>query len=465
MTRRRNPPNPQVDTPAFKRWFGKSKVVDAKGEPLVVYHGTQSSFEAFGIDLTLFGGVGRKMSPTWFTANPEHAAYFAQEGGRSGSIMPVYLSIQRPLVVKDAPAAGWRDEEKDKVLKKAKRGRYDGVIFPAMQDLNAGVGDTYVVFEPTQVKSAIGNVGTFDPDDPSIYRNPRGDTALRTDPELWEEVKASVLAGSKGGRPGQWSARKAQLAVAIYKQEGGGYVGPKSPANSLARWTRQKWRTKSGRPSLETGERYLPAAAIAALTPAEYAATTRAKRAGMKQGQQFVPQPEKVALKVRPYRRRNPRRPISKARFLELLADPTTRRATRRFLRALEDYQSIEVAKEGFRDAYTGLPEEVREAIAPPARGMKQLWRGDDGQSKRDVLSWTRHPQYAKFFGHFLFNSGRDLVGYDAAVDPSRVRALIANTPLEDEFYIKDDEGEVILIGPRWKRTLTSAELRARHLA
>lgn len=135
--------------------------------------------------------------------------------------------------------------------------------------------------------------------------NPRGDTALRTDPELWEEVKASVLAGSKGGRPGQWSARKAQLAVAIYKQEGGGYVGPKSPANSLARWTRQKWRTKSGRPSLETGERYLPAAAIAALTPAEYAATTRAKRAGMKQRQQFVPQPEKVMQKVRPYRRRN----------------------------------------------------------------------------------------------------------------------------------------------------------------
>jgi DNA repair protein RadC len=136
--------------------------------------------------------------------------------------------------------------------------------------------------------------------------NPRGDTALRTDPELWEEVKASVLAGAKGGRPGQWSARKAQLAVAIYKQEGGGYVGPKSPANSLARWTRQKWRTKSGRPSLETGERYLPAASIAALTPAEYAATTRAKRAGMKQGQQFVPQPEKVMQKVRPYRRRNP---------------------------------------------------------------------------------------------------------------------------------------------------------------
>lgn len=128
-------------------------------------------------------------------------------------------------------------------------------------------------------------------------------SALRTDPELWEEVKAEVTRGSKGGRPGQWSARKAQLAVALYRSRGGNYYGPKSPYNALAKWTREKWRTKSGRPSLETGERYLPSAAIAALTPAEYAATTRAKRAGMKKGQQFVPQPEAVAKKVRRYRR------------------------------------------------------------------------------------------------------------------------------------------------------------------
>jgi GNAT superfamily N-acetyltransferase len=135
--------------------------------------------------------------------------------------------------------------------------------------------------------------------------NPRrpATSAMRTDPELWEEVKAEVTRGSKGGKPGQWSARKAQLAVALYKARGGDYYGPKSPYNALAKWTREDWRTKSGRPSLETGERYLPAAAIAALTPAEYAATTRAKRAGMKKGQQFVPQPETVAKKVRRYRR------------------------------------------------------------------------------------------------------------------------------------------------------------------
>jgi hypothetical protein len=76
----------------------------------------------------------------------------------------------------------------------------------------------------------------------------------------------------------------------------------KSPQRSLKEWTEQKWRTKSGKPSSETGERYLPTAAIKALTPAEYAATTRAKREGKAKGQQFVKQPAKVAAKVRSYR-------------------------------------------------------------------------------------------------------------------------------------------------------------------
>ena len=72
---------------------------------------------------------------------------------------------------------------------------------------------------------------------------------------------------------------------------------------SLKSWTKQKWRTKSGKPSSKTGERYLPEAAIKSLTPAEYAATTRAKRKGTKQGKQFVKQPKSIAKKVRKYRR------------------------------------------------------------------------------------------------------------------------------------------------------------------
>ena len=71
---------------------------------------------------------------------------------------------------------------------------------------------------------------------------------------------------------------------------------------SLKAWGKQKWRTKSGKKSSITGERYLPSAAIKSLSAAEYAATTRAKREGTKAGKQHVAQPKKIAKKVRKYR-------------------------------------------------------------------------------------------------------------------------------------------------------------------
>jgi len=76
----------------------------------------------------------------------------------------------------------------------------------------------------------------------------------------------------------------------------------KAPQKSLKDWTAQKWRTKSGKPSSKTGERYLPESAIKALTPAEDAATTKAKREGKAKGQQFVKQPAKIAAKTSKYR-------------------------------------------------------------------------------------------------------------------------------------------------------------------
>ena len=76
----------------------------------------------------------------------------------------------------------------------------------------------------------------------------------------------------------------------------------KASQKSLKDWTDQKWQTKSGKPSSKTGERYLPAAAIKALTPAEYAATTKAKQAGKAKGKQFVAQPKAVAAKTARYR-------------------------------------------------------------------------------------------------------------------------------------------------------------------
>jgi hypothetical protein len=76
----------------------------------------------------------------------------------------------------------------------------------------------------------------------------------------------------------------------------------KAPQQSLKDWGDQKWRTKSGKPSSKTGERYLPEAAIKSLSPAEYAATTKAKRTGKAAGKQFVKQPPKVAAKTASFR-------------------------------------------------------------------------------------------------------------------------------------------------------------------
>jgi len=76
----------------------------------------------------------------------------------------------------------------------------------------------------------------------------------------------------------------------------------KNPQQSLKDWTAQKWRTKSGKPSTKTGERYLPEAAIKALTPQEYAATTKAKRVATAKGKQFAKQPKAVAKKTAGYR-------------------------------------------------------------------------------------------------------------------------------------------------------------------
>ena len=76
----------------------------------------------------------------------------------------------------------------------------------------------------------------------------------------------------------------------------------KNPQQSLKDWTAQKWRTKSGKRSSDTGERYLPEAAIKSLSAGEYAATTRAKRAGKKAGKQFVAQPKSIAKKTAGFR-------------------------------------------------------------------------------------------------------------------------------------------------------------------
>jgi UTP:GlnB (protein PII) uridylyltransferase len=107
-----------------------------------------------------------------------------------------------------------------------------------------------------------------------------------TKPGLRESIKNRVLAGSKGGKPGQWSARKAQLVAQQYKKAGGGYTGSKTSTQG----------------SKATGERYLPKKAREALNKKEYAATSAKKRRDTKAGKQFSRQPKSIAKKTARYR-------------------------------------------------------------------------------------------------------------------------------------------------------------------
>ena len=112
-----------------------------------------------------------------------------------------------------------------------------------------------------------------------------------TMPEVRERIKKRIMAGDKGGKAGQWSARKAQLVAMEYRKAGGGYRGGlRKTQRSLNKWTRQKWTTSDGKPAIRKGgtRRYLPSTAWSRLTPAQRAATNRKKIIGSRQGNQFV---------------------------------------------------------------------------------------------------------------------------------------------------------------------------------
>jgi len=122
----------------------------------------------------------------------------------------------------------------------------------------------------------------------------------RTNEKLWEKSKAEA----KAKMGGKHSARAMQLAGKIYREKGGKYTGEKTAAQkSMTKWTKEDWGTKSGKPSGKTGERYLPKKARDALSSAEYAATTKAKREGTARGKQFVAQPKKIAQKTAKFRK------------------------------------------------------------------------------------------------------------------------------------------------------------------
>ena len=171
----------QTETEAFKRWFGDSKVVDADGKPLVVYHGTARDFTEF--DRKKIGSNYRAdKRGFFFTANPMEAEWAASDaaekrGAEGERIVPVYLRLNAPLTI-DATgavgmsASGYLDTHKEKILARAKAEKADGIV------VRGGKANDiiYVAFRPEQIKSAIGNRGTFDPNSPNILQQSTEDT-------------------------------------------------------------------------------------------------------------------------------------------------------------------------------------------------------------------------------------------------------------------------------------------------
>ena len=119
-----------------------------------------------------------------------------------------------------------------------------------------------------------------------------------TDPALRDKIKEEVMAGDKGGKPGQWSARKAQLVATEYEHAGGGFKGgPDESQKSLQKWGDEKWHTADGGKAQHedgTVSRYLPDAAWNELSEKEKAETNRKKEEGSKKGKQFVANTEEA---------------------------------------------------------------------------------------------------------------------------------------------------------------------------
>jgi len=249
-----------TSSPAFRRWFGASRVVDAEGRPRVVYHGTTAGdFDAFRPNYRKGEQLGFGIH---FAADREFAAKYAEDStvrrkGKAPKVYEVYLSIQRPLVAdaivyegtpefalakKLAGSKLYTDRGEDGVRltymqraidqtsaqraeKLIREAGYDGILYESVLFSSAwtgwGVGQkrtgssrSYIVFEPTQIKSATGNRGTFDPADPRISYNraPATDAALRT-------LRAAMIKAAQADTayaPAKWRRAKDPLTGHCY---------------------------------------------------------------------------------------------------------------------------------------------------------------------------------------------------------------------------------------------------------
>lgn len=191
------PPSELALDPNFRRWFGNSKTRDEYGEPQMFYHATPNDFSVFkpgGPDPEVSGNA------IWLSPYAEYQAAYHNIGARGGgfregtNVMPLYARMENPLLLDDPEMVGWARDVfaggsnqfpqlmPQKWVDDVRSEGYDGVIYkrPPIKDVsgNEYPSDEYIVFDPLQVKSATGNRGTYDPNDPDI-RKARGGLAVK----------------------------------------------------------------------------------------------------------------------------------------------------------------------------------------------------------------------------------------------------------------------------------------------
>jgi hypothetical protein len=195
-----------TDSPAFKRWFGDSKVVDQDGKPMVVYHGTAKDFAAFERRPDELDDIGFHFGTRYQAeARLENRAQMLGESYEGSQVMPVYLSIQNPLPMPDAGnwtasmiaatvemkgAPGLTRQQRQRVIAIGSSGEkgntaklrdylkslgYDGIVYTNRHE---GAGQSFIAFDPGQIKSAITNVGAFDAENPDIRFSTKASTPV-----------------------------------------------------------------------------------------------------------------------------------------------------------------------------------------------------------------------------------------------------------------------------------------------
>lgn len=186
---------------SFWRWFSGSAVVDDQGRPIQAYHGTTADFDAFDMARAGRNDHGWYGNGFYLSADPETASAYANHenikaGGklrdkpRGAKVMPAYVALKNPYIWPNGRAAATTEAERDAIMKELKSAGHDGVIVPNEYQSPAYADfHEIVAFRPEQIKSAIGNQGTFDPSDPDIRRS----AGQRPDPGLSAaDVEAAI---------------------------------------------------------------------------------------------------------------------------------------------------------------------------------------------------------------------------------------------------------------------------------